>query len=157
MSGLEVVGVVLGVIPLLVEGLKAVRPRTCTCTSANVQQYQDGLRTASHMVKYEKAVETLVLRFSVNASLYLHTCERLIRPLMLEADEWSELADNPGGPAWKSEELGQQIIGRLGTDYTTYINVAKRLHARLIKFAVNLDLDVAAGLKVWIAALTRSR
>lgn len=29
MSGLEVVGVVLGVIPLLVEGLKAVRPKTC--------------------------------------------------------------------------------------------------------------------------------
>lgn len=100
------------------------------------------------MVKYEKSIENLVLRFSVDASLYMHTCERLIRPLMLEVDEWSELVDDPGGPAWKSEELGHQIRGRLGTDYPTYIDVAKRLHARLIKFAVNLDLDVTAGLKV---------
>lgn len=102
------------------------------------------------MVKYEKAIQGLILRFGVDASLYMHTCERLIRPLMLEVDEWSDLVDNPGGPAWKSEELGHQISGRLGTDYVTYIEVAKRLHARLIKFAVNLDLDVAAGLKVLV-------
>jgi len=103
------------------------------------------------MVKYEKAVEALVLRFSVNASLYLHACERLIRPLMLEVSEWSELVGDPGGPAWKNEELGEQIMGRLGTDYATYVNITRRLHARLIKFAVNLDLDVTTGLKVWIA------
>ncbi|KAK5047952.1 hypothetical protein LTR84_006142 [Exophiala bonariae] len=99
------------------------------------------------MVKYEKAIQGLILRFSVDASLYMHTCERLIRPLMLEVDEWSDLVDDPGGPAWKSEELGHQISERLGTDYMTYIEVAKRLHARLIKFAVNLDLNVSAGLK----------
>lgn len=104
------------------------------------------------MVKYEKAVQSLVLRFSADASLYMHTCERLIRPLMLEADEWSELVDDPGGPAWKSEELGRQISGCLGTDYLTFINVAKRLHTRLIRFAVNLDLDVTAGLKVLVGS-----
>lgn len=109
------------------------------------------------MVKYEKAVEALVLRFSVDASLYMHTCERLIRPLMLEVDEWSELVEDPGGPSWKSEELGHQIRVRLGTDYQTYIDVAKRLHARLIKFAVNLDLDVTAGLKVSLSGNEMTR
>lgn len=47
---------------------------------------------------------------------------------MLDVDEWSELVDDPGGPAWKSEQLGQQISGPLGTDHLTFIEVAKRLH-----------------------------
>lgn len=104
------------------------------------------------MVKYEKAIGALVLRFGVASSLYMHSCERLIRPLMLEVKEWSELVDDPGGVAWKDAELGRQIAERLGSDYFMYIEVAKRLHKQLIKFAVKLDLDPANDLKVCLSS-----
>lgn len=58
MSRLEVVGVVLGVIELLVEGLKV---------------YLDGLKTTSYMIKYEKTIENLDLQFEVDSSLYMDT------------------------------------------------------------------------------------
>lgn len=100
------------------------------------------------MIKYEKTIQGLVLAFSVDSSRYMHVCERLLQPLMLDTDEWSELVDNPGGQAWQQEELGHQIIERLGRDYWTFTHVAQRLHQRLLKFALKLELDPENSLKV---------
>ena len=108
-----------------------------------------GLRAASHMVNYEKTVEHLILDFRVYSSLYSHTSDRLIRPLMLHPSEWDELRKDPYGPGWRAPELTAALQRWLGAgDYNTYIDVATRLNTKLNKFALNLALDPDNSMKV---------
>lgn len=63
MSGVEVVGVVLGAVPLLISGL---------------EHYGDGIRTIKNMWDYEAVVEHLVIEFRLAHGIFWHSCQELL-------------------------------------------------------------------------------
>lgn len=99
------------------------------------------------MIRYEKTINDLIITFRADALRYTHICERLVQPLMPSLDDLSNIIDNPRNGAWKDEDLGNRLQASLDKDYVTFIDTVGRLNQRLMKFATNLDLDVANDLK----------
>jgi hypothetical protein len=155
MSGFEVVGVLLGALPLVVSGLEHVSrlyqipslyPSSVPHTENS--QYQEGLESIKSMRRYREIISDLILTFETGAARYTIVCESLLGELMLPDKEYAELLDNPGGIGWQSNLLVAHVQDRLGVSYGPFIRLAQRLRKALIKFATRLDLDPDNELKV---------
>lgn len=145
MTGFEVVGVVLAVLPLLVTAL---------------EHYADGISTLKNMRDYESVVETLVTSFSLASAIYRNSCENLLRPLMLADIQFCELLNDPGAASsWVGEDLSNKLRERLGSSYPPYVSSVKQLNKRidLFKKKLNLDNDMKVGTLPKISSLLNCR
>jgi len=156
MSGFEVVGVLLGALPLVISGLEHVSRlyQTLSLYPSSVphtenSQYREGLESIKSMRRYREIISDFILTFETGAARYTIVCESLLGELMLSDEEYAELLDNPGGIGWqKNSLLVAHVQDRLGASYGLFIRLAQRLHKALIKFATRLDLDPDNKLKV---------
>lgn len=133
MSGFEVVGVVLGAVPLLISAL---------------EHYSDGIEIIGEMLEYREVVQDLVCSFDTATARFRLTCERLLAPLALPETTLLALLEDPESKAWEEEDLSAQLRKRLGTSYRPYSSSVKRLMKRVNKFAEKLGLDEENGLQV---------
>lgn len=124
MSGFEVVGVVLGAIPLLISGL---------------EHYAEGIRTMKTMWNYEAVVNHLVVEFRLSQSIYRHSCEDLLMPILPDI-EAAKLLEGES-PIWNDPVLDKQLCERLGTDYDVYTRYVRNLRRRIEHFSRKLGLD----------------
>lgn len=116
MSGIEVVGIVLAVFPLIISALEhkrgiAIRWNKLAKFNARYGKAWDNLRD-----------EELILR--------LHL-QRLLLPLVAEGTlpegELEACMLDPGGPLWKSGDVDKALKGRLGETYERYVDVLAEL------------------------------
>lgn len=128
MSGFEVVGVVLGSIPLLISGL---------------EHYRNGMETIGNMVQYIEVVENILDSISTTLAIYRQSCEVLLEGLILPEDILAELLNNSSSTAWSNQELVEQLKKQFGPhrEYEVYKRAVIRLNKRIEKFRSKLDLD----------------
>jgi hypothetical protein len=97
MSGFEVVGVILGVLPILIETVKAY------------SSVYSSLRTFRH---YSKEVKTIQIQFSVHHGIFINECRLLL--CMIEDEHGAkEMLDDTTDPRWNSKELNDRLSGIL--------------------------------------------
>ncbi|KAI0414938.1 hypothetical protein F5X98DRAFT_347824 [Xylaria grammica] len=85
MSGFEVVGVVLGSIPLLISAL---------------EHYERGIKTIQIVRRRAKVMHSLAIALSTEQTILRNTCETLLGGIIDPGDMGPLLAD-PFGPLWK--------------------------------------------------------
>ncbi|KAK6499477.1 hypothetical protein TWF506_004107 [Arthrobotrys conoides] len=125
MSGLEVVGVVLGSIPLLISAL---------------EHYSDGLTALGNMKQYEHAFKDLLAQFIGAASLYHDTCESiLISDLTVE--RVNKLLKTRDGSLWRQRDVENLLRRKLGTNFETYVSISNILGEKIQKFGKRLKLE----------------
>ncbi|KAF5228882.1 hypothetical protein FAUST_10784 [Fusarium austroamericanum] len=128
MSGFEVVGVVLGSIPLLISGL---------------EHYRNGIETIGNMVQYVEVVENILTSISTTLSIYRQSCEILLQGLILPENILDELLNSSGSTAWADKQLVEQLKKQFGPhrEYKVYRAAVVRLNKRIEKLRSKLDLD----------------
>ena len=115
MSGVEILGLILGIIPILQIGL-----------------HQAQSRKSKILIKYHQALADFCRDLHVEEARIRSTCERLLSPLVDE-DELADLLDNPDGKGWKDKQLQIKLKDRLGDKcYDTYLKTLQRLGAALL-------------------------
>ncbi|KAF8531431.1 hypothetical protein BDD12DRAFT_800092 [Trichophaea hybrida] len=124
MTGFEIVGVVLGSIPLLISAL---------------EHYSEGLSTMNDMREYESVFENLLTAFDTGLAIYRNSCEELLSPLSLPDNKFNDLLENRSD-AWEDSELEMSLKERLGRDYRTYKCAIRRLDKKIILFGEKLKL-----------------
>lgn len=124
MSGFEVVGVVLGAIPLLISGL---------------EHYAEGIHTIKNMWNYEAVVCHLAVEFRLSQSIFRHSCEDMLMPILPDT-EAAELLEGKS-PKWNDPGLDQQLRERLGPDYEVYTRYVRNLRRQIEHFSRKLKLD----------------
>lgn len=87
MSGVEVAGLVLAVLPVLVEAIKF---------------YAEGVSTVERYLKYRVPLQSVLRALQNEKVIYLNTCETLLNGLVDNNEEREALLKDPGGPAWKN-------------------------------------------------------
>jgi hypothetical protein len=93
MSGIEVAGVVFGVLPILIEAVKAYSAVT------------DGLHTFRH---YFKEVRSIALQLKVHNGIFLNHCRLLLRLVEDEKAAEDMLEDQSDG-RWTSKEINDRL------------------------------------------------
>ena len=124
MSGFEVVGVVLGAIPLLISGL---------------EHYAEGIHTIKNMWDYEAVVRHLVTEFMLSQGILRHSCQDLLMPILPDT-EATKLLEG-GAPNWEDEDLAKRLREFLGPDYEVYVRTVRNLNRRIEFFTRKLALD----------------
>jgi len=127
MSGFEVAGVVLGVLPLIISAL---------------EDYGEGINTIKSMIAYKELVANLVLDFQIETRSFERGCEKLLARLQIPSDEVEELLKSPKGKNWNDPALDARIQELLGPeDYAQYKQLVSRLFVRLDRFSKKLGLN----------------
>ena len=124
MSGFEVVGVVLGALPLLITGL---------------EHYAEGIHTIKNMWDYEAVVSHLVSEFMLSEGIFRHSCQELLVPILPDI-EAARLLEG-GSPDWENPGLNKRLREHLGPDYEIYTRAVRHLKRRIELFTRKLGLD----------------
>ncbi len=128
MAGIEIIGLVLGAVPLLISGL---------------EHYRDGVETVQDMVQYAEVVGAIVTSVSTSLAIYRQSCEALLQGLLLSPDLLNRLLSGPGAAAWQDQTLVPQLQKQFGSpgEYDVYVRTVGRLSARMHKLRTKLGLD----------------
>ncbi len=107
MSGIEIVGLLLGAFPLLISALEHYRQ------SAEVLDDWWEIKT-----EYKKCKDEIKLQ-EIN---FEGNLERLLLPLIVDDDEIAALIAEPGGVKWKDPALEERLKGRLPKSYDLFLD-----------------------------------
>ncbi|OTA92547.1 hypothetical protein M434DRAFT_322315 [Hypoxylon sp. CO27-5] len=135
MSGLEVVGVVLGSIPLLISALK---------------HYGDVLQAINRWRFIAKEIQSLTRRLGTQQAIFTNTCEHLLSGIV-PANDLEEMIAEPFGQSWQDQDIKYKIELRLDHVMEPFANTAKAMVDAVEKFKSRLDLDKNGQVK-WIEA-----
>ena len=104
MSGLEVVGVVLGSIPLVISAL---------------EHYGHGLSTLQRWRKYERELKSLIRNLGTEQVKLQNVCEKLLDGLV-SPSKIEAMINHPFGDMWKEEDTRRKIRVRLWKGFDVF-------------------------------------
>lgn len=108
MSGLEVIGVVLGGIPLIISAL---------------EHYKDGTHTIQIWRKYKTELANVIRKLRVQQSRLMNVCETLLEGLALEL-KIEAMIKEPFGSLWQDDGTKKKLTQRLHRDYGIFEETA---------------------------------
>jgi hypothetical protein len=112
MSGAEVAGVVLAVLPLVVNQLDS---------------YARGLESIKGLRRYRWELEGYSSTLSAQYAIFLNTLEIFLQDVVDDHDERSELISNPEGAGWKDSQFQKRLTENLGRDYNAFTGTVTTL------------------------------
>jgi hypothetical protein len=125
MSGIEVAGILLGVIPLVISAL---------------EHYAEGISTIHKWWRYKRELASLKRILDAEYVRYLNTCEELLSGIVPDAT-LAALLDFPGGPGWQDSEIERKLRSRLRTSFTSYLNTVTDMNDVMEILMSKLELD----------------
>jgi hypothetical protein len=128
MSGLEIVGVVLGALPIAVLTLELYEKGAATRTRYKQYQYELGLVKLQIQTE-RKIVENIMSHLLIEAGV--------------EVSNVATMMDDPGGAAWQNTATANLLERQLGSSYDLFVE-----HVSGMKVSMT---DVGAALK-WNAS-----
>lgn len=120
----EVVGFVMAVLPLVVEGLRL---------------YVNGIETIKKWWRYAKVLQHLIRKLEIEKAKFENTCTELLYNLVGER-EFELLLKNPGGDCWRQKSLQASLQRRLGPSFKVFLQAVMDMSETVEEFAEKLDL-----------------
>jgi hypothetical protein len=124
MTGAEVVGLALAVLPLVVNQL---------------DNYVRGLESIKGLRRYRRELEGYSSTLSAQYAIFLNTLEIFLQDVVDDHDDRSELISKPGGPGWKDAQFQRRMAERLGRDYNVFTGTLTGLCGLLEGLSNKLD------------------
>lgn len=143
MSGIEIIGVVLGAIPLVISGF---------------EHYADGVRTIKVICGASREFKALSRKLGAEEVLYRNTLELLLSDC-LDLQKHNELTREPDGVAWEDLEVKAALQGRLQEAYDSFIEHVRSVAEALDEIKGRLQIGPSGKvhpLSYHIAELGRS-
>jgi hypothetical protein len=129
MSGIEVVGLVLGAIPLAISAL---------------EHYKEGIDVISDFRKYRSILKSLKTKLSIQEELFRGTLQRLLLS-ELSAFEVRALFPEPGeggnSNLWGTEGIRDKLQKKLGSKFGIFMNVVVDVGEMPLCFRIQLIRD----------------
>ena len=124
MSGVEIVGLVLGSIPLVISGL---------------EHYAEGVATIKVMFRYPSEFKSLSRRLRVEQDIFRNIIELLLHDCVGDS-LLTELLENVGGKSWSDPDVEKALQQKLQASYGVYIETVESLNKTLAEFKERLKL-----------------
>jgi hypothetical protein len=127
-TGVEAAGIILAILPLLVNQLDA---------------YVQGLETIKtfQTKRYRRELESYLTRLGTQQAIFLNTLEHLLEDVADSDDEVRDLIGNPAGTSWQDPVFQERLRNRLGRDHDIYIKTMTMLSGILQNLSDKLGLD----------------
>ncbi|KAF1949880.1 hypothetical protein CC80DRAFT_252176 [Byssothecium circinans] len=127
MSSIKVVGLAIGIVPIVVEILKSYRTT------------KDRLKSFAH---HDLVIDDMHLRYRVAATNFSNNCQLLLKPVVDDPRELSGMVDDVKHEGWKIASLEERFRSFLGRDYELCEEIVVRIRNVLRETQVQLaELD----------------
>lgn len=127
MSGIEIVGLVLGGIPLIISAM---------------EHYAHVVSALGHYRRYKLELQTLMNSLSTEKANLMDTCEKLLLGIV-PPWEIEKMTEDPfgNGRQWENTEIQEKIRRRLYKNYTVFENNVRDIHAAIQELQDQLQLQ----------------
>jgi hypothetical protein len=127
-TGVETAGIILAILPLVVNQLDA---------------YVQGLEVIKtfRTKRYRRELESYLTRLGTQQAIFLNTLEHLLEGVADSDDEVRDLISNPAGTSWQDPVFQERLRKRLGRDHDIYIKAMTMLSGILQSLSDKLELD----------------
>ncbi|KIW67269.1 hypothetical protein PV04_06534 [Phialophora macrospora] len=134
-TGVETAGVVLAILPLIVNQLDSY-----------VQGIESlkGFRTR----RYRRQFEEWATRLGTQRAILLNTLEQSLEGVVDYDDDISELINNPRGPLWRDPSFQKSLAKKLDRNYGAFVRTMTELSTLLETLSRKLGLQSADPLKI---------
>jgi predicted exporter len=148
MSGIEVAGLVLGCLPLLIQGALIGNSSDSFIpaneTTIGIESYNEGLDPIKSFVRWERELPQFIRKLRNQHVHYAQTIRILFEPITSEV-ELADMMANPGSAElWKGKAMAKRLQERLQESYQAYQGTIVDIERITKKIASKLDLDRAA-------------
>jgi hypothetical protein len=116
MSGLEIVGVVLGSFPILLNVL---------------DYYRQSLQPLHDFVHFRTRLLAFTDKIRHQRMLYRQNMTELLKPTITRVEDRDALIDNANDPRWSDRSLELLLTGRLGGEEDRFIRIAGEMNDSL--------------------------
>jgi len=132
MSGIEIAGLVLGCLPLIIQG---------------IESYNEGLDPIKSFMRWERELPQFIRKLRNQHVHYAQSIRILLEPITSEV-ELSEMLADPGASKrlWQSQDMAHKLQERLQESYQAYQGTIADVERITKLIASKLDLDRAKDL-----------
>ena len=141
MSGFEVVGVVLGGLPLIISALEHYAKGVMHFESSKGHSQLTTLvqaTTINSMVQYETVFLDIHVNLTAAMTIFKQSCEEVLRGIHLPDTQFRNLVEEQIG--WDNQDLRGKLQKRLKTDFHSFEVFVERLRERIDILAKKLKL-----------------
>lgn len=125
MSGVEIVGLVLGAIPLVISGL---------------EHYADGVRTIKVICNAHREFRFVARKLKAEEIVYQNTLAILLNDC-IAIEKQAVLMQNPTGGVWSEDDVQLALTKRLQSSYESFVEHTRSIHLSLEDFKQRLHID----------------
>lgn len=125
MSGFEIVGVILGALPLIISGL---------------EHYADGVETIKTVARAAQEFRHVARRLEAENSIFRNDIELLLGDCV-DVGLQKLLMDDAEGKEWESPLVEEALKSRLQSSYTSYLETAKSIGKSIEEFKARLHMS----------------
>lgn len=118
MSGIEVVGLVLGGLPLLISA---------------AENYRKGFEPLQKWYKFRPQFVTFVNAVDIQRQLFNLTLECFLRSIDIEEDEIQSFMENSRYEGWQCSNLRSRISSRLGPSLGVFMSTVQEMSALVLE------------------------
>ena len=118
MSGIEVVGLLLGVIPLVISAM---------------EHYKEGIDVLVDIRNYRSTLKSLKTKLSIQEELYRGTLQRLLLSELSQTEVhalFPETGATGSGALWRTKDIENKLRRRLGNKYDIFMDVVLDVSGR---------------------------
>lgn len=125
MSGLEVIGVVLGSIPLIISAL---------------EHYRDGATAIKRFRRYDREKQSVVRNLKTERVKMQNVCEKLLEDLVAKS-QIQAMTQNPFGQLWQEDSIKRKIRERLEESIEVFESIVVDIKDAILEMMKRLGLD----------------
>ena len=123
-SGIEVVGLVLAVLPLIISAL----------------EHYEGVSTIDKFLRYKREIRSIIEALATENAMFKNSCEQLLSDF-LGPVELAEMLQNPRGEIWSQPKIVTELRARLDRSYDIYLIHVNNMDSAIKTLITRLDLD----------------
>lgn len=125
MSGFEIVGVVLGTLPLVF---------------AAAQTYRQGFEPLENWYRFRTDFVDFINKVDCQKQKFDNITRRLLESVNLPEEYVQGLMTNPEDERWKSEDIRKRMESKLGTSYSLYMSIMETVNGLMVTLQRRLSL-----------------
>lgn len=125
MSGIEVAGIVLAVLPLFISAL---------------ENYENGLDPIRAFLEFDSELPNQIRKLRDQHINYNLTMKLLLSSIA-DSEEVDEMISDPGGDCWKDRNMQKRLEERLDESYQAYLDTIKHIEEIMKTIAKDLKID----------------
>lgn len=124
-TGIEILGLVLAVLPLVISAL---------------EHYEEGVSTIEKFFRYKREIRSIIEALATENAMFKNSCEQLLSDF-LGPVELAEMLQNPRGDTWSQPHIATELRARLDRSYDIYMIHVSNMDSAIKTLITRLDLD----------------